>query len=377
MASPINAPINLAEHVSLIYAEGVFGLNARKKFPMRAKTADGILRYAEYPIAGIVDSTSYVGYRIPHIRVYDVLGGYLDDSKNVDTPIFSSLAEARDITKASVLLLGAAPEGGGLPREWENDILTALQQGMHVVSGMHYPLKNNAQFSEAAKTSGSIIWDVRSDVDLQSIPVCSSQSYHITKPIVLTVGTDAAIGKMTTSYELARAAQKRGMRACVIPTGQTSIMIEGWGISIDALPADFMAGAVEKMLIEKQNDYDIFFVEGQGSLFHPAFSNTCISLIHGAVPTHMVLVHRPARKHSIGSKLVALPSLKEAIKHYESSILPTYRDTKVAAVALNTSGMSEEDTRRATQEAENETGLPVGDVVRDKDYAEKVLAKII
>lgn len=364
------APINLKEHTSLIYAEGVFGLDTRKKFPMRAKTADGILRYAQYPISGVIDSATHA------TTAKEVLGRYLDDSKNNEVPIFSSLSDAQNATNASVLLLGAAPEGGELPQEWENDILTALQQGMHVVSGMHYPLKDNASFREAAEKSGAIIWDVRSDADLQSIPVCSSQAYHIQKPIVLTVGTDAAIGKMTTSYELARAAQKRGLRACVIPTGQTSIMIEGWGVSIDALPADFMAGAVEKMLIEKQDDYDIFFVEGQGSLFHPAFSNTCISLIHGAVPTHMVLVHRPVRKHSIGSKLVALPSLKEAIQHYESSILPTYRNTKVIAVALNTSGMTEEDARNATQEAENETGLPVGDVVRDKDFAEKVLDTI-
>ena len=118
------------------------------------------------------------------------------------------------------------------------------------------------------------------------------------------------------------------------------------------------------------------FVEGQGSIFHPAFSNTCISLLHGAVPTHMVLVHRPTRKHSIGSKLVPLPSLKEAIEKYEALVLPSYRNAKIVAVALNSSGMSDEDYRKVVEQSEKETGLPCGDVVRDAFFASQVTGRI-
>lgn len=367
-----HAPIRLAEHTSLIYVEGVFGKKGRARFPLRAKTADGILRYATYPIAGIVDSQKSAQEH----TAQDVLGQYLAGTQNKNVPIYSSLKDACAQTHAHVLILGAAPEGGELPQEWDDDILWALKNGMHVVSGMHYALKDNASFCKTAQKGSAIIWDVRTDVDIAKIPICTAQAYHIKKPIVLTVGTDAAIGKMTVAYELMRAAQAQDVRACLIPTGQTSIMIEGWGIAVDALPADFMAGAVEKMILERQNSYDAFFVEGQGSIFHPAFSNTCISLLHGAVPTHMVLVHRPMRKHSIGSKLVPLPSLTEAIKKYEALVLPAYRDAKVIAVALNSFGMSDEDYHGAVEQAKKETGLLIGDTIRDHSFAERVAERI-
>lgn len=308
----------------------------------------------------------------------EVLRAYLENCKNADLPIFSSFKEAQTKTRATILILGAAPEGGELPKEWEDDIVWALEQGMHIVSGLHYSLKENEKFRHAAEKSKAVIWDVRSDVNLQEIPICSAKAYHIKKPIVLTVGTDAALGKMTVSYELYKAALQKGIKSCMIPTGQTCIMIEGWGYSIDALPADFMAGAVEKMILEKDaKEYETFFVEGQGSLYHPAFSNTTISLLHGAVPTHLVLVHRPQRKHSIGSSLVKLPSIPEAIAHYEAAILPRYRNARVVAVALNTAGMTDEEITNETRRIEKETGLPVGDAIRDPDFVRRALERIL
>ena len=366
---PVKSPINLKEFFPLIYVEGVFGKEARKKFPMRAKTADGILRYAKYPILGVVDS------KCTEKTVGEVLGNYVRGSSHENLPIFQSLKEAVKELKPTVLILGAAPEGGELPQEWEEDIKEALNLGMHIVSGMHFSLKS--KFGDLAKTKKCIIWDVRTDFDLAGIPVGSALAYHIKKPIILTVGTDAAIGKMTVAYELSKEAEKRGLKSCIIPTGQTCMMIEGWGTAIDALPADFMAGAVEQMLLEKENDYDIFFVEGQGSLFHPGFSNTSISLLHGAVPSHMVLVHRPIRKHSIGSKLVKLPTINEAIEVYEKMVLPPYRGTKVIAVALNTAGMKEEEITQEQERIAKETSLPVGDVVLDSDFVREVIDNIL
>lgn len=357
-------PIDLHKHTSLIYGEGVFSKEARAKFPMRAKTADGILRYATYPIAGVIDSGS-------------------KEDEAGDIALFSSLGDAKEKTGADVLILGSAPEGGEFPKEWEDDIESALSAGLHVVSGLHYPLKSNPRLRKAAKSGNGTIWDVRLDHDTSDIPLGSSKAYHMEKPIILTVGTDAAIGKMTVAYELIRAAKETGTKACLIPTGQTAVMIEGWGVAIDALPADFMAGAVEKMILEKSEDppageagYDMLIVEGQGSLYHPAYSNTAISLLHGAVPTHMVLVHRPARKQSIGSNLVKLPEIKDAIEHYEKSVLPDYRGAKVVGIALNTQGMTEDEYLAKKESIEKETGLPVGDVLREPNFSTQLLNAI-
>src|SRR3989344_3367020 len=220
----MKALLNLKEQKSLIYAEGVFNKKSREKFPMRAKTADGILRYAEYDIAGLVES------KATEKTAGEVLGEYVKDSPHSNLPLFASMEEAVEKTSPTVLLLGAAPEGGELPEEWKEDILWALEHGLHVVSGLHYSLKANEEFANAAKTSGAIIWDTRTDVNIEEIPVCSAKAYHIKKPIILTVGTDAALGKMTTAYELHKEAKKRGVNSLMVPTGQTCMMIEGWGI---------------------------------------------------------------------------------------------------------------------------------------------------
>ena len=379
--SLFKAPIDLKKYSCLIYAEGVFGLRARKKWPMRAKTADGILRYAGYNVAGIVDSSS------GEARAGDVLPAYLGrpfsakamegKHENFSTPIFKNIKEAKKATGADVLLIGAAPEGGELPEEYKDDIAWAIKNKMHIVSGMHYALADDPRFAKLAREHRVVLWDTRKAIATEGIPLGSAQAYHVKKSVVLTVGMDAAIGKMTAGYEMAQAAKELGVKSCVIPTGQTTMMIEGWGAAIDALPADFMSGAVEQMVLEKAKTHDILFVEGQGSLFHPAYANTCISLIHGAVPTHMVLVTRPQRKHSIGSNLVKLPSIKEAVAQYENAVLPRYRNAKVMGIAVNSEGLSEKETKAYKKEIKKQTKLPVFDAVRDTKEVEKLVRKLI
>lgn len=365
------APIDLNAHSSLIYVEGAFGLRARKKFALRAKTADGVLRYASYKISGIVDSTS------KEAIAGDVLKSYLNGTKNFKVPIFSSIQIAKEKTSADVLILGIAPEGGEFPEEWRGDIEWAIKHKMHIVSGLHFFLSNDKNFQKLAKANKVTIWDARKTSNSGQIPVGSAKAFHIKKPIVLTVGMDAAIGKMTAAYELAKAAKNMGLKGCVIATGQTAIMIEGWGCAIDALPGDFMAGSVEKMLFEREKESDIFFIEGQGSLFHPGYSTCAISLIHGAVPTHMILVHRRQRKHSTGSRLFKLPPIKQAIHQYEESVLPKYRNSKVIAVALNSEGMSYREYEKYKSDIEDETGLPAIDFVREGQGVRGIISKII
>lgn len=373
--SLFKAPIDLKKHSSLLYAEGVFGLGARKKYSMRPKTADGILRYAEYAIVGVVDSGSYEKTAGEVLPVY--LHGVSPRLRRAETPIFHSLKEAKAKTDGTVLILGSAPEGGELPEEWRADIRWAIKNRMHIVSGLHFLLGEDPEFQKVAKKYRVILWDVRKTSSQDHVPVGSSKAYFIKKPIVLTVGTDAAIGKMTVAYEMHRAAKELGAKSCLIPTGQTAIMIEGWGVSIDALPADFMAGAAEMMIREKAKNHDILFVEGQGSLFHPAYANTTIALLHGAVPSHMVLVHKPSRKHSIGSRLIVLPDFKKAISHYENSVLPEFRKAKVAGIAFNFDGFPKERITSYMKEVGAGCRLPVFDALEDKKVIHQLVRNIL
>lgn len=359
--------INLQDKKVLIYAEGAFGLEARKKYSVRAKTADGVLRWAEYKIAGVVDSTSN------EKTVHDVL------QTRKDVPIFQDIKSAVAQTSPNILLLGVAPEGGKFPVSWRHDVIWAMQNGMDIVAGMHFELSKDEEFANVAKLFDKEIWDVR--IPPKDLPVGGARVYNVNpgqeikRPIVLTVSSDPAVGKLTTTMAILRAMKKRGDTPCFIPTGQTSIMVGGWGIAIDACVGDFQAGALEKMILGKAEDskWTHFVVKGQGSIYHPGYSNTTIAMIHGSVPTHMIMVHRPARKHSIGSRLIKLPPLTEAIEMYENLVLPSYRNCKVVGISLNTFGMTDEEAKEEIQKAEFETGLPATDVVRWPEEVDKIL----
>ena len=349
----INTSIDLSNknRSILIYVEGAFNLKARKKMPARAKTADGILRYAQYKTAGVIDS------QCQKSEVKEIL------KINKKIPVFKTIQQAQEKAKANTLIIGIAPEGGQLPKQFLNDLIWALENGLDIVSGMHTPLCSFPQLKKSAKKHLRKIWETR--IPPKNLPLASCQAYQIKKPIVLTVGTDAAIGKLTTTYELVQMAKKKGFKSCLIPTGQTAIMIEGWGITIDKCEGDFMAGAVEKMILEKEkNNPDIYFVEGQGSLFHPAYSTTALALIHGACPTHLVLVHRPQRKRITGCQLLPVPKIQKAIQSYEKAVLPDFRKTKVVAVSLNTQGLNEDQAKKIIEKIKRETGLPTTDLIR-------------
>jgi len=348
----INEHIDLRNKKILIYTGNSFGLDSRKIMSSRPKTADGILRYAKYNIVGLVDGSCKKKYAC------DILN---DVNKKI--PIFKTIKEAKAKTLANVLIIGIAPKGGKAPESFIDDLVWALEHNFDIVSGMHRPLYSYYKILEVAKTRHCKIWETR--MPPTELPIASCQAYKIKKPIVLTIGTDAAIGKLTTTYELAKMANKK-YNTCIIPTGQTSIMIEGWGIAIDKCEGDFMAGAVEKMILEKEKETnpDIYFIEGQGSLSHPAFSTTAIALIHGACPTHFVLVHRPLRKRIIGCLLLPVPDIKKVIELAEKSVIPSFLNTKVVAISLNTNGMTDEEAKRTIIDIREKTGLPTTDQIR-------------
>lgn len=325
----------------LILAEGNFG-------PLTSKTANACIRYVPTEVVAVLDSTQ-VGR-----TAQDVLGF------GGDIPVMASLADGLAY-RPSALLIGIAPAGGQFPPAWRDIVCNALRAGLDVWSGLHTMLGDDAEFSGLAAAHGATIHDLRrAPADLD---VGYGRVRELDATVVLTVGTDCNIGKMTTQLQVQQAVQARGPRVHFAATGQTGILIAGRGIAVDAVVADFIAGAAESLTIEAAAGADIVLVEGQGSLLHPAYSGVTLGLMHGALPHAMVLCAQPSRTTINRNAWVSIPPLREVIALYENMMRPL-RASPVIAVALNTYDLDETAALRAIHEAQDHTGLPVTDPVR-------------
>jgi uncharacterized NAD-dependent epimerase/dehydratase family protein len=264
----------------------------------------------------------------------------------------------------TALLVGVAPPGGALPAAWRREILEAIERGLDVVSGLHEELAADHVFAAAAQHAGTRIWDVRVP---PQVPLFSGEAYDVPARVVLTVGTDCAVGKMTASLELTRAACERAVRARFVATGQTGIMIAGSGIAVDRVISDFATGAAERLVVENAPHADLLFVEGQGGLNHPAYGPVTLALMFGAAPDALVLVHLATRRdiEDFGTPLLGL---SRAVQVYES-LCATVKPAPVVGIALNTFGLDEPAARRAVAEARDATGLPADDVLRFGPHA--------
>ena len=245
-------------------------------------------------------------------------------------------------------------------------ILAAIKSGLDVLSGLHTFLGDDPEFAEAARTSGVRLIDFRRPPERMDTAV--GRRHLPGKRVILTVGTDCAIGKMSVALELRRAAQAAGRSAAFVATGQTGIMIEGWGVAVDRVIADFLQGTVEWMVEEGESRGDWVIVEGQGSLDHPAYSSVTLGLIHGATPHAMVMVHKPGMAdhdfdHLPDARFPIAP-LGPYIAAHET-VASLVAPSKVVAIALNTSLIADdEEARRVIEATAAETGLPCADPVR-------------
>ncbi len=330
----------------VLYCEGELGKSS--------KTAEGVLRYGKNPVVAVIDSTKSG-------KTVEELTGI-----KCDVPILSSVSESLKF-KPNAMLLGCAWEGGALPDRWRQDILTAINAKLDVINGLHHMLTEDAEFSSAAAKRGARLLDVRRSPD--NLPVARARALTSQAHIVLTVGSDCSVGKMTVSLELLKVADKRGKKAEFVATGQTGIMIAGDGIAIDRVIGDFMAGATEKMVLKAGANADYVFVEGQGSIVHPGYSGVTLALLHGSCPQSMILVHNPSRL-KVKDNEFPITSYERLIELYEN-IASAMRPAKVVGIALNTRAMSETEALDAIRKAEQETGLPATDAVRfgaDKLY---------
>ena len=313
-----------------------------------AKTAHGVMQYGRDDVVAIVDS-GYAGKNA--IDVMPHLGR--------SSPIVADMREALAFGPTS-LLLGVATAGGIVPPAFRTEVLVAIDAGLEIVSGLHQFLNADDEFAARARASGSALWDVRKPPD--DIPLFSGAAYGVPQTVVLAVGSDCAIGKMTVMLELERAGRKQGARPEFVATGQTGILIAGKGIAVDRVISDFVTGAAEQLVLDVDPTTDVTLVEGQGSILHPAYAPVTLGLIYGCAPDLFVLCHDASRDR-IEEFDVRIPDLRALCEMHEAWVAPV-KPAKCVAIALNTHGMSERAARAAIDAARALTGLTADDVVR-------------
>jgi uncharacterized NAD-dependent epimerase/dehydratase family protein len=325
-----------------------YAVLALDRFESDAKTAHGVIAYGGDDVVAVIDPScagKTVRDVLPHLKS--------------DAPIVANVTAALKYDPNS-LLIGTAPKGGALPADWRQAVLEALEGDLDIVSGLHDMLGQDENFAAVAREHGCKIWDVR---ETPSVPLFSGAVYGVAAPTLLLVGNDCAVGKMTVALELVRAATAAGANARFVPTGQTGIMIAGWGISIDRVIADFAPGATEQLVLFAAHEgAELIVVEGQGAINHPAYAPVTLALMYGSAPDALVLVCEP-RKTTIGEFETPVLGYRELIRIHEA-LLATVKPAKVVGIALNTRGLDDESARAEIARAEAETQLTADDVVR-------------
>lgn len=292
-------------------------------------------------------------------RPQNAVGQYRMPGCGADVGIADMTLDQAKAAGAQTLVIGVANRGGVISAAWKQVLLQALAMGFDLASGLHNLLRDEADLVAAARAHGRSLFDVR----VPSVAYPIANGVKRTGKRCLAVGTDCSVGKMYTGLAMDIEMQKRGMKSTFRPTGQTGILITGGGVPLDAVVADFMAGAVE--YLTPDNDPDHWdHIEGQGSLFHVSYSGVTMALIHGGQPDALVLAHEPTRKHMRGLPGYALPSL-EALR---DMVLPIARIAnpacQIVGVSVNTQHLSEEDALAYLAEVEGRMGLPTVDTFR-------------
>ena len=325
--------------------------------PHYGKTLRGIVRYGPDPVVAILDSA----------RAGEAHEGI---------PIVGTVEDSL-VLEPSVAIVGVATQGGRFPPVWRELLKDCIAGGLHVESGLHEFISEDSELTELARRHGVELRDLRKPPAGLNVP--TGANLEVDAKIVLTVGSDCAIGKKTVAVELDLEARQRGLESVFVPTGQTGIAIAGWGIAVDAVVSDFLAGAAEQLVVEgARRGGKLLFVEGQGSIVHPLYSGVMLGLMHGSAPHAYVLCHRAGSTEIEGCPGHPIPPLAELIELHERIALPR-RPAKVACIALNTAEVErDDDARREVAAVAAETGLPTDDLVRfgAGDLLDALLARL-
>ena len=303
-------------------------------------------------------ASAKTGYGLRDWCRSDVIGQVRTAPEAVDLGLTEMTIDQAVNAGARSIVIGIAPDGGHLANRWVAT-LAAAAAGLDVVSGLHSRLRSYPEVAAAAKRGGSHLVDIRHPG--LRVPVATGRTRSGKR--LLTVGTDCALGKKYTALSITSELLGRGIDASFRATGQTGIMISGSGIPIDAMIADFVAGAAEALSPDASaGHWDV--IEGQGSLFHPSYAAVTLGLVHGSQPDAMVLCHDPRRTAVDGLPDFPLPPLAIAVSRYEEAARLTNRAARVVALSLNTGGMSADEAQEAIAAATRETGLPAADPIR-------------
>ena len=312
------------------------------------KMGYGVMRYIENPVVCVIDSTN--------------AGKQVKDacSLTYDYPVVASINDAKALG-AEVLVLGTAPSGGRVPDDWYPPLEQALECGMSIVNGLHDRL-NEQIGDKISDPDNQWIWDVRQPAFTPAI--ASAKAAELNNKRVLMVGTDMAIGKMTVGLEVYKWITAKNPDCAFVATGQIGITVTGQGIPLDAFKLDHACGAVETAVMGVANS-DIIFVEGQGSLLHPGSSAT-LSLMRGSCANRLIMCHRAGMTRLRKPEQIKIPPLKEFIQLNEelAQVCGSLTTATTVGVALNTSKLDQDSALAAIAACEDETGLPVEDVVR-------------
>jgi len=322
-----------------ILVEGKF--NSRE-----SKTANAILRYEPESAVALIDS-QYAGK-----TAHDVIG------YGGDAPVMATLKEALEFAP-NALLIGIAPMSGRLPDDWRGMVMEAIESGLDIVSGMHSFIGDDAEFKEAASKHNVNILDLRRPP--ADLTVSNDRWRERSAYVLLTVGTDVAIGKMTTLLQLLAYLKEQPLNSAFVATGQTGLLFSDHGVCVDAVVSDFIAGSIEDEIMKIEKENDLLLVEGQGSLFHQGYSGVTLGLIHGSMPDGLIICHEPSRKvNDYGTKI---PTLTDTIEIHKTVLKP-FKKVDMIGVSLYTAELNEDDALSAIEAAESETGLPADDPVR-------------
>lgn len=344
-SQPPTSEISVRPTTAIVYCEANFG-------GIDGKTANGLVRDSEkYEILSIIDSE----------KAGQDAGAVLDGKPN-GIPVVRDLDDALKHAEQlpDYFIFGIAPATGMLSPIERELLLKAIDHGMNIVNGLHEFLNEDPEFIAAAAKANVVIRDVRCPRPKKDLRVFSGRIAEVTCPRIAVLGTDCAIGKRTTATVLTRALNKLGIKAVMIGTGQTGL-IQGakYGLALDAVPSQYCAGELEATIVEafEGEDPDIIFVEGQGSLSHPAYSTSSF-ILRGSCPDGVILQHAPKRQHRCDFEQMEMPTPSSEI-----NLIETFAATKVIGLTLNHEDMSDAEISSAITLYELELGIPATDAL--------------
>lgn len=319
-----------------------------------AKTGNAVIRYRPEEVACVIDSET------AGKTAADVIG------IGEGIPVVAIMEEALKY-KPDTILVGTAPPGGQLPETWRTILRAALENGLDIVSGLHTYISDDPEFKELASKNGLKITDLRKPP--HQLPFSKGTWQTRKTPVLLTVGTDCDTGKMTAAWELKRELESRGVKAAFVGTGQTGILLGGYGVAVDAVVSDFVAGTIEAEVDKAVSNHDIVIVEGQGSVTHMAYSGVTVGLLHGCMPEMILMCHEPDREvDTFDYPMIPFDTILDLYLH----LVEPFRSTELVGISLMTHQFDEEKAADKVWEYEERFQVPTTDPVR---YSMSVIAE--